>query len=217
MNGSFWYENKFFRIIGKVVDAFFVSVLWLLFSLPIITLHTASVALYYTVHKSIRGDRGYIWQNFWGAFKSNLKQTIKIWLVMLATIVFLFADYRITYVAVQQGMPFRILCYVFLFLMCFWIAWSIVLSAYSARFENGMKDTMKNAAVIVLVNLPWSLLLLVLALVVLLAIYLVPPAILLLPAGFGVVCEIILERIFCKYMSPEDLEKEERLSESFSK
>lgn len=208
MNGYFWYENKFFRIAGKVVDSFCVSVLWLLFSLPIITMNTASVALYYTVHKSIRGDRGYIWQNFWGAFKSNFKQTTKIWLVMLCTIAFLFADYRITYIAVGHGMPFQFLCYVFLFLMFFWVVWYIVLFAYSARFENGMKDTMKNAAVIALIHLPWSLLVLGLFLVVLLVIYLVPPAILLLPAGFVYVCEMILERIFCKYMSPEDLKKE---------
>lgn len=214
MNGYFWYENKFFRIAGKVVDVFFASVLWLLFSIPIITMNTASVALYYTVHKSIHGDRGYIWQNFWGAFQSNFKQTTKIWLVMLATIAFLFADYRITYLAVQHGMPFQFFCYVFLFLMLFWAAWYIVQSAYSARFENSMKDTMKNAAVISLVNLHWSLLLLVLSLVVLLAIYLVPPAILLLPAGFAYVCEMILERIFRKYMSPEDLKKEEIFSET---
>lgn len=214
MKGYFWYENKFFRIAGKVVDVFFASVLWLLFSIPIITMNTASVALYYTVHKSIHGDRGYIWQNFWGAFQSNFKQTTKIWLVMLATIAFLFADYRITYLAVQHGMPFQFFCYVFLFLMLFWAAWYIVQSAYSARFENSMKDTMKNAAVISLVNLHWSLLLLVLSLVVLLAIYLVPPAILLLPAGFAYVCEMILERIFRKYMSPEDLKKEEIFSET---
>lgn len=214
MGGYFGYENKFFRIAGKVVDGFYVSVLWLLFSIPIVTLHTASVALYYTVHKSLHGDRGYIWQNFWGAFKSNFKQTTKIWLVMLCTLAFLFADYRITYIAVEQGMPFRFLCYVFLFFMFFWAAWDIVLFAYSARFENSMKDTMKNAAVIALLHLPWSLLMIVLLLAVLLAIYLVPPAVLLLPAGFVYVCEMILERIFCKYMSPEDLKKEERLTES---
>ena len=209
----FGHENKLFTIAGKLVDCFYVSVLWLLFSLPVVTFGASCAALYYTVHKTIRGGRGYIWQSFWGAFRSNFKQTVRLWLLMLLTFAFLFADLRITYIAVTKGMPFRGLCFVFLFLLLFWVVWSIVLFAYAARFENGVKDTLKNAAVISLAHLPWAVLILAAVLIAALFVFLVPPMVLLLPAGVAYLCEMILERIFCKYMSKEDLERESLLME----
>jgi len=37
MNSLFSYDNKFFQAINKIADCFFLSVLWVLFSIPIIT------------------------------------------------------------------------------------------------------------------------------------------------------------------------------------
>ncbi len=209
MNNIFNYDNGFFRVINKIVDAFYVSILWVLFSLPIITFGASTTALYYTVHKSLCGDRGYVWRSFWNSFKSNFKQTTKIWLILAVLFAFLFADSRIMYVFLQQGSKLGALHYFFYFLLFFWAVWTVYIFAYSARFENSMKATMKNAAILAVLHLPWSLLLLLILLAGGLAVYLSPILITIVPSGAAVLYHMFLEKIFRKYMSEEDLKKEE--------
>lgn len=50
-----------------------LSVLFLLCSLPLVTMGAAASALYYAVAKSVRRERGYPTKEFFRAFKRNLK------------------------------------------------------------------------------------------------------------------------------------------------
>lgn len=211
MNNIFNYDNAFFRVVNKIVDGFWASILWVVFSLPIVTFGASTTAFYYTVHKSLRGNRGYIWRCFWSSFRSNFKQTTKIWLMLLVLFAFLFADHRIMYMLLEQGSKLGMLYYFFHFLMFFWAVWCVYIFTYSARFENGIKDTMKNAGIIALLNLPWSIVVLVLLLAGGLLIYLSPIAITFVPALVLYLYDMFLEKIFRKYMSEEDLKKEEEL------
>ena len=212
MNQLFNYDNGLFRAVGKAVDAFYLSLLWVLFSLPVVTIGASATALYYAVHKSLRGHRSYLWESFWSAFKSNFKQATKIWLILAAGFAFLFADSRITLSMLEQGARMGILYYFFYFLMYFLAVWSVYIFAYSARFENGMKDTMKNAAIIAVIHLPGSLLVfgVLFAAGFLISIFI--PFLFIVPAAAAVLLDMILEKIFRRYMSQEDLQKEEELS-----
>lgn len=209
MNNIFNYDNGFFRAVNKMVDGLWASVLWLLFSIPIITFGASTTAFYYTVHKSLRGNRGYIWRCFWNSFKSNFKQTTKIWLLLMVIFAFLFADSRIMYAYAQQGSKVGMLFYFFLILMVFQTVWGVYIFTYSARFENGLKDTMKNAGIIAMLNLPWSLLVLVLLVAGALIIFISPIAVTFIPTIVMCLYDMFLEKIYRKYMTKEDLEKEE--------
>lgn len=211
MENFFNYDNKFFRAVNKIVDAFYASILWVLFSIPIITFGASTTAFYYTVHKSLRGNRGYVWQSFRTSFKSNFKQTTKIWLIMFAVFAFLYADCRITFSFLQQESPLGALYYFFYFLIFFWAVWCVYIFSYSARFENGLKATMKNAAFIAILNLPWSFLVLVLLLGGAFIVYMSPIMLTLIPAAVMCCYDIFLEKIYRKYMSEEDLKKEQEL------
>ncbi len=211
MNNFFSYDNGFFRVVNKIVDCFWASILWMVFCLPIVTAGTATTALYYTVHKSLRGNRGYVWRSFWYSFRTNFKQTTKIWLMMLVMFAFLFADHRIMRMFIEQGSKLGILYYFFLFLMLFWAVWCVYIFTYSARFENGLKQTMKNAGLIALLNLPWSFVVLAILLVGMLVAWLSPISIVFVPSAGMWLYDMFLENIFRKYMSPEDLEKEQAL------
>ncbi len=211
MNNIFSYDNGFFRVVNKIVDGFWASILWFVFSLPVVTAGASATAFYYTVHKSLRGNRGYIWRSFWDSFRSNFKQVTKIWLILLVVFAFLFADYRIMFVLLKQGSRLGMLYYVFFILMLFWAVWSVYIFAYSARFENGLKNTIKNAGIIALLNLPWSVVVLVLLLAGMLLIYLSPITVTFVPTVVMCLYDMFLEKIFRKYMSEEDLKKEEEL------
>lgn len=211
MNNIFNYDNGFFRVVNKMVDGLWASVLWMLFSIPVITFGASTTAFYYTVHKSLRGDRGYIWRCFWSSFKSNFKQTTKIWLLMMVIFAFLITDSRITYLYAQQGSKLGMLYYFFLMLIVLQTVWGIYIFTYSARFENGFKDTMKNAGIIAILNLPWSILALALLVVGVLVIFISPVAVVFIPTVVMYLYDMFLEKIYRKYMTKEDLEKEEAL------
>lgn len=211
MNNIFNYDNGFFRVVNKIVDGFQASILWVIFSLPVVTFGAATTAFYYTVHKSLRGNRGYIWRSFWGAFKSNFKQTTKIWLILLIMFAFLFVDHRIMFAFLEQGSKLGVLYYFFYFLMFFEAVWCVYIFAYSARFENRLKDTMKNAGIIALLHLPWSVVVLVLLIAGSLLVYISPISITFIPAVVMYLYDMFLEKIFRKYMTEEDLKKEEEL------
>ena len=64
-------------------------------------------------------------------------------------------------------------------------------------------------------NLPWSLLLLVLLAASAFGLWMLPWLMILLPAVYILVANFILERIFRKYMSAEDLEAEQERNQEF--
>lgn len=72
--------NKFNEIFGKLTDIIYLSVLWIVFALPIVTMGAATTALYHTVTKTFLDGRSYITREFRYAFKSNFKQSTIVWM-----------------------------------------------------------------------------------------------------------------------------------------
>ncbi len=66
----------FMEVLRKTGLLIFASLLWVLGSLPIVTLGGSSAALYYTVVKSIRHDRSHVHIEFWRAYKRNFLKGI---------------------------------------------------------------------------------------------------------------------------------------------
>ena len=71
---------------------------------------------------------------------------------------------------------------------------------------------MMNSFIISLRHIPWTLLVVVLTIAFALLAYLIPFLALVLPALWALLASFVLERIFKKYMSEEDLAKEEKLN-----
>ena len=207
MDNLFNIDNKFFRTLGKLVDCFCLSVLWLVVSLPIFTIGASTTALYDTAYRVRRRGGGYLWRTFWGSFKSNFKQTTKIWLIMLAIFVVIFVDCWVTRAYLKEGVTLGLLYYFFLIMGLFEYVWMIFTFGCAARFELGMKDVMKNGILLAIAKLPWSFLIIAILMVVLIVIQYLPFLIFLFPAVMALTHSFILERIFRKIMKPEDLEK----------
>lgn len=205
---KFNLDNKFFQALGKLVDCMALSALWLVCSLPIVTFGASTSALYYAIHKSVRGNRGYMTKNFFHAFTKGFKQSTLSWLILLVVQIVLGMDAYITFQTLKTGNKMGVFFYFFLIMIVFSIIWACYLFPYAARFEDGVKATMKNALLMMIIHLPWSLLILVLFAVAAIAVYVFSVLIFLMPALLFLTYDGILERIFRKYMSEEDLERE---------
>ena len=200
--------EKFNEIVNKFLDLVFLTVYWLISCLPVFTIGAATTALYYTVHKVIRRDRGYASGEYWRAFKENFRTSTACWLIHLA-LGLLFADEGyICYQMWADGQSVGWLWILFLLLEAFNVTMALITLPYIARFDDRAGRVLKNAFLIMLANLPRALLHTLLLAVFVIAVIFFAPMILLAPSAYMLLAGYGLEKIFRKYMSPEDLEKE---------
>ena len=79
----FSYDSPFSRFLYFVADIVTLHFLWILYSLPIITIGASTTALYYSCMKRIRTGEGYVTQNFRKSFRQNFKQSTILWIVLV--------------------------------------------------------------------------------------------------------------------------------------
>lgn len=215
MGDIFNMDNKFFQGLGKLVDCVCLSFLWLILCIPVVTAGAATTALYYTVNKVIRYNRGYLFREFMSAFKSNFKQSTLVWLILLLVYAIMGVDCYIMYRFAQAGAKYGVLYIVFIVFMCFATMWATYLFPYMARFENTLKHVLKNAAFIALANLGKTLLMFLLLVLAVVAVYLLPPLVFFMPVIYMLLINLIMEKIFKKYMKPEDIAAEEERNREY--
>lgn len=209
MAGFFNYDNKLMTGLNKIMDCIIVSVLWAFCSIPIFTIGASTAALYYTVNKSIRHSRGYAYKEFFSAFKSNFKQATGVWLIILFAYMLGAADCYILYKLGDSISFSNVLLVIIVVLMIFLTMWMLYVFPYMARFAMPTKALMKNCLIIMIANIPWTFLLLLLFAVALVASMFVAVLAMFIPVLYMVVANRILEKVFRKYMSDEDVEAEE--------
>ncbi len=93
----FSYESKFSQLLLKLCYACYLNLLWLVCSLPIVTIGASTTALYYTCLKIVRDEDNHVGATFFRAFRENFKQATVIWLIMLGAGLFLALDGYILY------------------------------------------------------------------------------------------------------------------------
>lgn len=212
MGGIFSLDNPLMQGINKVIDCIFLSILWVIFSIPLITLGASTSALYYTANKTIRNGRGYVWQQFWKGFKSSFKQCTLLWLLFGFIALILYNDAKIV-ALIWKDASFTFAAQVFFYVLMGVVLLIVMyMFPYVARFSAPFKSVIKNCMYMMVRHLPMTILA---ALVVLLSIFLmwlIPIAVLFIPTLGALVCTFIFERIFMRYMSDEDRAKEQKLN-----
>ena len=209
MGGLFRYDGFLFRFINKMVDAVGLSLLWLITSLPLITMGAATTALYYTTHKVIHYDRGRVWSEFWKCFLSSFKQATPLGLLMQVLIYLLGVNAYSSYMMVMSGNATLWIFLAVLIPLVLILMWAVYLFPLIARFHSTTKAVMKNCLLIALRNLPRTLLLVGLFVACVAVVFFVPLSFTYMPVAYMMLSSVILEKIFQKYMSPEDLAMEQ--------
>lgn len=209
MHGLFHYDGFVVQICNKIADSICLSILWLVTSLPIVTVGASTTALYYAINEGIRYDKGGIWQAFWRSFRTNFKQATAIWLLLLLVCGTLTASCYSAYQLCINGLIVKEMFYFLLIVLALVMVWASLLFPYLARFRNSTRMILKNCFIIGLLNLPIALLQLLFFLLVLLGVSMFPLAILCAPGAYMVLSCYTLEPVFRKYMSAEDRAKDD--------
>ena len=208
MNTSTQIDNPIMNFLTTVCDIVILHFLWLLTSLPILTIGASTTALYYTTMKCIRNGHGGIVKMFFKSFKENFKQATGIGiLVLIAGFICSFDIYYAVRMN-QRGMLiiFTIMSIIYLFTVLY-------VFPLQAQFENTIKTTIKNAFLLSIKNLPWTLLLTAITALMVVMSYLnstVLGIMLICAAGLhAYLCSLIFVHIFREYMPEEDNKADE--------
>ena len=151
-----WTDNVVMRALGKIGDMICLNVMWLICCIPIITIGASTTALYAVMLRMVKNEEGYIFRGFLKAFKSNFKQSTLIWLILLLLGIVWTVDFRVA--GFIPGMAGIILSAIFLALGFILLSVMIYIFPLTARYENGIKATFKNALILTVAKLPYTFL-----------------------------------------------------------
>lgn len=88
-------EDNFLHVfLNRVGDIIVSNLLFLLCSVPIVTIGPALTALYHTMLKIAKGDEDRTARTFLRAFRQNFLQSLLLWLLILGAAIITFADLR---------------------------------------------------------------------------------------------------------------------------
>ena len=143
-------------IMEKIADFLILSVLYLLFSIPIVTAGASATALYTVTLRMARHEEKKTARGFWKAFRENFRQATLIHLILTA-VLFLLGFYALA-VSILPGnlqIVFGVLTGIFLIV---WLMEAVFVFPVQARFCGGIRQTMKNAWLMAAANFPYFLL-----------------------------------------------------------
>ena len=195
---NFKYDNLFFTILGKIMEVMYVSILWILFSIPIVTIGASSTALYYTVHKVVFNNESDIFRTFTNSFKSNFKESTIKWVISVILMTFLSVDIMLVRSFAESGNTIAALIYPLLLISVFVVMCNFSIFSYSARFEDSIKASIYKSAVLVATNLGWMIFLLIILLMALYIIRFLVFFTILLPGAYCCLVHYVFEYIYRK-------------------
>lgn len=136
-------DGPIYKLIQNFVALVTINILWLLFSLPIITLGGATIAAYDVFLKMSEEEEGYVGRQFIASFKKNVKTGIPYGLLMLFCIYVVWLDFSLFEQLENNPMILLIMGMIaaFVFLLSFLFAFAL-----QARYENTLIRTLKNSA-----------------------------------------------------------------------
>lgn len=203
MGKIFDMDNPVFRTIGKLVDLIWLNIIFIIVSLPVVTIGASVTALMSVTMKMARDREGYMWAGFWKSFKQNFKQSTIIWIIMILVATVLGTDIYFFYSSTAGYAKFLLAFMLGISLVCFCVA--VYIFPLQAQFENTIKQTMKNALLMAIRHLPWTILIVVILGVSAVLIWLFIGITIFF--GFGLTAFIlgfIFNHIFVRYI-PEDI------------
>ncbi|MCD7956340.1 MAG: YesL family protein [Lachnospiraceae bacterium] len=138
-------DSPLYRFVCKFTDLLKLNFLWILFSLPIVTIGASTAAAFSVALRLAEDEEGYIWQGFWKGFKENWKQGTMLALITFISLYAVYLDFQM-FEALEDNPLAFLICGILLIVVAFTAliyAWPLI-----ARYENSLLNSMKNSMAI---------------------------------------------------------------------
>ncbi len=143
-------EGPLFQFLGIFSDFVILNILFLITCIPLVTIGPAISALYTVTLREARNEQGYIVHSYLFALKENFKRSFLLF--VLYALVGAILLYNLAFWAqIKTGLGTAFLIVIACCTLLYVISLLYVF-ALSARFENSLKQTVKNSLLIALAN-----------------------------------------------------------------
>ena len=197
-------DNWLWRGFGRLADFFLLSALWILCSIPVVTIGTASIALYDTVAHCFRYNEGGMVSRFFRTFKRELVRGILLTVVWAGAGYLLNVSYQIMTQLGDGSTFWTILSLVYFVILTIPVGMACWAIGLQSRFTYGFGQLHKNAAMFALGYFPRTIAIVLIFVVfynVLINIFIL---VMFLPALMVNLQSMFMEPVFRKYMPAEE-------------
>lgn len=157
MEKFFDADGSVMRVLSRIADLAVLNVLWLLCCVPVVTAGAATTALFYVTLKMVKDEETYIFRSYVKSFKNNFKQSTIVWLILLLIMFVLGTDaYIMGNWSGQLKYPMLVLVIGASMIVLFI---ELYIFALIAKFENTVKEYFKNALLMSIRHLPYTVVL----------------------------------------------------------
>lgn len=211
MGSLFNLDSPLMQFLNRVTDLIILNLVCIFCCLPIVTAGASLTALHYITLKMVKGEEGYIVRSFFRSFRNNFRQATLIWLIFLGISVLYVIDIRIL-----GGMADKLPSVLKTIISCFYLF--ICLTAMYvfpllARFENTIRNSIRNAFFMSILHIGKSLLIAVIYILPLIVVQLhfmmIPVYLLIGLSGPAFLGSYFWKGIFQKYEPEEKGDDEE--------
>lgn len=135
-------DSPLYRFLSKLLDVIRLNFLWILFSIPLVTIGASTVAALSVALKMADDEEGYIGRSFLKAFRENWKQGTVLWLITLVALYAIYLDFQ--FFEALEGNP---MIFLLVGILSIVVVVSALLYAYplAARYENTLFRTIQNS------------------------------------------------------------------------
>lgn len=139
-NGFFSIDSPLYKFMNRLLDILKLNFLWVLCSLPIITMGAATTAAFTITLKMVEEKEGYIIKPFFREFKNNFAKGSIVGIIQLFAMYAIYLDFQLS--KVEGGAMFKVIGILAIFL-----AFMHLIYAYAllARYENTIINTLRNS------------------------------------------------------------------------
>ena len=149
-------DGKFVKVLNRIADLVGLHLLAILFCIPIITIGASITAVYGCIFRIQEKREGYLTKDFWKLFKECFRSSTIIYLVGVAVVAMLYLDYQI-FATDSRLDILQVLVVAGGILVAEIFTYAFPMESY---FENSLKATVKNALLLGISNIPYTLLML---------------------------------------------------------
>lgn len=143
VNQIFQYDGPVMKAMQKLSELLILNVIWLLLSVPVVTIGASTAALYKVELNAIE-KKGQPIRDFWKYFRSNFRQATMIWVILLLFGLFLLFDWYFLF-RIEASLVRMTGCILMAAVSLVYIFVLTFVFPLQANFENKILGTLKNA------------------------------------------------------------------------
>jgi len=216
MDNFFSADGPAMKFLTALCNLIFVNILFIIYSIPIITIGSSLSALYRITISILAGNNPSVFKEFNKSFIKCFAKSTVAWLILLAAAALFISELYICYFVLDG--TYYWLSYPVIFVLCFVLAIAFYIFPLNSWFEETLKTLFKNSILIAVTNLPQTIFFIVVTGVIVYIAYKQPVVVLslMLFIGFALIALIysaFLKKIFENHgavIDTRELKEEQR-------